>query len=86
MKLWERVKDLSIDVDHYELETLGITVGEMTRKTTVVHLRGGGEEGIGEDITYDVAPHDAGWIEGALLSGAAAAAWAQAVSSSAPGE
>ena len=26
----------------------------------------------------DVAPHDAGWIEGALLSGAAAAVWALA--------
>ena len=24
----------------------------------------------------DVAPHDAGWIEGAFLSGAAAAVWA----------
>ena len=34
----------------------------------------------------DVAPHDAGWIEGALLSGAAAAAWARAAATSSPRE
>ena len=28
------------------------------RKTTVVHLQGGGEEGIGEDVTYHGEEHD----------------------------
>ncbi len=31
---------------------------DFLRKTTVVRLRGGGEEGIGEDVTYDAAEHD----------------------------
>jgi hypothetical protein len=65
--LWERVRDLDVDVERYDLETLEITVGEMTRKTTVVHLHGGGEEGIGEDITYEVAPHDAAAAAGPVL-------------------
>jgi len=65
--LWERVKDVAVEVDDYELETLRIDVGEMTRKTTVVHLHGRGEEGIGEDITYEVAPHDAAAAAGPVL-------------------
>jgi hypothetical protein len=65
--LWERVKDLAVEVDSYELETLRIVVGEMTRKTTVVHLHGGVEEGIGEDITYEVATHDAAAAAGPAL-------------------
>jgi hypothetical protein len=35
-----------------------LELGEFTRKTTVVHLRGHGEEGLGEDVTYDAAEHD----------------------------
>ena len=68
MTLWERVKDLAVEVDSYELETLRIVVGEMTRKTTVVHLHGGVEEGIGEDITYEVATHDAAAAAGPVLA------------------
>ena len=28
------------------------------RKTTVIHLHGGGHEGVGEDVTYDAEDHD----------------------------
>src|SRR5919198_809256 len=29
-----------------------------TRVSTLIRLRGGGEEGIGEDVTYDAVDHD----------------------------
>ena len=46
--------DLPLAIDGYGLERLEQRVSsEFTRVTTVVHLRGGGEEGIGEDVTYD---------------------------------
>ena len=31
---------------------------EFERKSTIIHLRGGGEEGVGEDVTYDAVDHE----------------------------
>ena len=46
------------EIDSYELERLEYVVSpEFTRVTTLVHLRGGGEEGIGEDVTYTSTDH-----------------------------
>ena len=39
-----------------------------TRKTTIVRVHGGGEEGIGEDITYEVAPDNAAAAAGPVLA------------------
>ncbi len=48
------VAGLPLEVDGYELEPLERAVSsEFTRVTTIVRLRGGGEEGVGEDVTYD---------------------------------
>jgi L-alanine-DL-glutamate epimerase-like enolase superfamily enzyme len=45
--------ELPLEVRSYRLEGLEQRVSsEFTRRTTVVRLRGGGEEGIGEDVTY----------------------------------
>ena len=45
--------DLPLEIERYELEGLSVDVSTgFTRRTTVVHLHGGGEEGVGEDITY----------------------------------
>ena len=30
---------------------------DFTRLTTVIRMRGGGEEGVGEDVTYDALDH-----------------------------
>jgi hypothetical protein len=68
VSLWDGVAGLELEVESYKLETLGISVGDFTRKTTVVHLHGGGEEGIGEDITYEVATHDAATAAGPVLA------------------
>jgi L-alanine-DL-glutamate epimerase-like enolase superfamily enzyme len=54
METYATVASLPLSVDGYALEGLGRTVASgMERLTTVVHLHGAGEEGLGEDVTYD---------------------------------
>jgi len=68
MSTYSLVSTLPLEIDSYELESLGVQVSpEFTRKTTVVRLRGGGEEGIGEDVTYAVEDQDALQSEGPTL-------------------
>ena len=56
---WDRVKDLPLEVSDYALERLEQDVSSgFTRVTTVIRLRGGGEEGVGEDVVYDTEDHD----------------------------
>ncbi|HET9323489.1 MAG TPA: hypothetical protein VFO03_06380 [Gaiellaceae bacterium] len=59
MSTFERVADLPLLVESHELEQLEQAVSsEFVRTTTHVRLRGGGEEGVGEDVTYDGEAHD----------------------------
>jgi hypothetical protein len=56
MSTYERVADLPLTIDDYALEGLSRTVSSgFERLTTVIRLRGAGEEGVGEDVTYDGA-------------------------------
>jgi hypothetical protein len=56
MSTYERVADLPLKIDDYALEGLSRTVSSgFERFTTVIRLRGGGEEGLGEDVTYEGA-------------------------------
>jgi L-alanine-DL-glutamate epimerase-like enolase superfamily enzyme len=56
--LFDTVADLAVEIDSYELERRELVVSpEFTRVTTLVHLRGGGEEGVGEDVTYTPENH-----------------------------
>jgi hypothetical protein len=50
---FDLIADLPLEVEGYSLEGLRreVTSG-FTRLSTVVHLRGGGEEGVGEDVVY----------------------------------
>lgn len=65
---WDRVRDLPVRIDRYELEPLGAHVSsEFERKTTVIHLLGAAEEGLGEDVTYDGVDHDILQAAGPLL-------------------
>ena len=58
LALYDAVADLALEIDSYELERLEYVVSpEFTRVTTLVHLRGGGEEGVGEDVTYTSTDH-----------------------------
>jgi L-alanine-DL-glutamate epimerase-like enolase superfamily enzyme len=55
----ERLAALGLVVEGYELERREQAVSSgFTRVTTEIRLRGGGETGRGEDVTYDAADHD----------------------------
>jgi L-alanine-DL-glutamate epimerase-like enolase superfamily enzyme len=65
---YARVADLPLQVDEYALEPLERDVSpEFTRLSTVVRLRGAGQEGVGEDVTYDGLDHVAFQDAGASL-------------------
>jgi hypothetical protein len=52
------LSDLPLTIESHELERLEQAVSsEFTRVTTLVQLRGAGEEGIGEDVTYSEEDH-----------------------------
>jgi len=54
---YARLADLSVQVSSYELEDRDRTYGDFTRPSTIIHLRGDGHEGVGEDVVYDVLDH-----------------------------
>ena len=59
MATYDAVAGLPVEIDEYELERHELAVSSgFTRVTTVVRLRGGGEEGLGEDVTYAGPEHD----------------------------
>lgn len=53
----DRLASLPLEVGGYELEGLEFEAPGFTRLSTVIRLGGGGEEGIGEDVTYDALDH-----------------------------
>jgi L-alanine-DL-glutamate epimerase-like enolase superfamily enzyme len=69
---FDLIADLPLEVDSYRLEGLRAQVSSaFERLTTVVHLQGGGAEGIGEDVVYQSEDHVAFQQAGAVhdLSG-----------------
>jgi L-alanine-DL-glutamate epimerase-like enolase superfamily enzyme len=59
LSTWERVAGLPVEIDDYSLEPLQENVSsDFERKSTVIRLRGAGEEGLGEDVTYDAVDHE----------------------------
>lgn len=57
MASYDAIAGLPIEIDSVEFEGLEFQLGEFERLTTIVKLRGGGHEGIGEDVTYDAIDH-----------------------------
>jgi L-alanine-DL-glutamate epimerase-like enolase superfamily enzyme len=59
MSTYERVADLPLHIESYALEGLVQQVSsDFERKTTIIHLHGGGEEGVGEDVAYEPVEHE----------------------------
>jgi len=59
VSLYERVRDLPLRIEEYSLDGLELQArADFLRKTTVIRVRGDGEEGIGEDVTYEASEHD----------------------------
>jgi hypothetical protein len=58
MSFFSAVADLPIEIESYELTELDRTFPSgFTRPSTLITLRGGGVEGLGEDVVYDDLDH-----------------------------
>jgi hypothetical protein len=57
MSSFDAIADLPLQIESCEFEGRGITLGSFERLTTIVKLRGGGQEGTGEDVVYDAIDH-----------------------------
>jgi L-alanine-DL-glutamate epimerase-like enolase superfamily enzyme len=56
---WERLAELTVEIEDYSLQGLHAKVSsDFERKSTVIQLRGAGEQGVGEDVTYDAVDHE----------------------------
>jgi L-alanine-DL-glutamate epimerase-like enolase superfamily enzyme len=56
---WDALAGLELAIEDYALEPLQAKVSSaFERKSTVIRLRGAGEEGLGEDVTYDAVDHE----------------------------
>jgi L-alanine-DL-glutamate epimerase-like enolase superfamily enzyme len=65
---YELIADLPLTIEEYELEGRELRPNpDFTRLTTTIHLRGGGAEGLGEDVTYEALDHIALQDAGAKL-------------------
>ena len=57
MSDWRTLAALPLRVDGYELTGHDREYGDFTRPSTLVHVHGEGQEGLGEDVVYDVLDH-----------------------------
>ena len=68
MPLYDAIAALPLRIDAYSLEGRARTVSpEFERLTTILHLTGAGEEGLGEDVTYTPALQTAQQAAGPVL-------------------
>ncbi len=68
MSSWEQLAELPVEIERYELAGLHASVSsDFERKTTVIHMYGAGQEGVGEDVTYDAVDHEILQSAGAAL-------------------
>src|SRR5581483_3002717 len=58
MSTFDKLAGLPLQVDGYTLQGLRAEVSSgFERLSTIVHLSGGGVEGVGEDVVYDAEDH-----------------------------
>ncbi len=64
MPTFDHLAELPLEIEGYELQPLELHLPGFERLSTVIHLWGNGEDGLGEDVTYDavdqIALQDAG--------------------------
>ena len=57
MATFDRLANLPLTIEGYELEGKEFTTTGFERLSTVIQIKGEGEEGVGEDVTYDPVDH-----------------------------
>jgi hypothetical protein len=68
MGTYDRIAELPLRVESYELEGLAQQYGSFERHTTVFHLQGAGEEGLGEDVNWSADDQRAQQEHGPVLA------------------
>jgi L-alanine-DL-glutamate epimerase-like enolase superfamily enzyme len=59
LSTFSQLEGLPVEIEDYALEGLQASVSsEFERLSTLIRLRGAGEEGVGEDVTYDGLDHE----------------------------
>jgi L-alanine-DL-glutamate epimerase-like enolase superfamily enzyme len=54
---FDALADLPLEIEGYELRPLELQLPGFERLCTVIHMWGGREDGLGEDVTYDAVDH-----------------------------
>ena len=68
MATYDLIRELPVEIEGHELKGLEFPYSpEFVRATTQIELHGGGEVGVGEDVTYDGLDHVAFQAEGGSL-------------------
>jgi L-alanine-DL-glutamate epimerase-like enolase superfamily enzyme len=68
LSTWSLLAGLPVEIEEYSLEGLQASVSsDFERLSTLIRLRGAGEEGIGEDVTYDGVDQEILQAAGATL-------------------
>ena len=68
MSSYDAIAALPLVIESYELEGLRAEISsDFERRTTIIRMRGGGEESVGEDVTYDAVDHEILQAAGASL-------------------
>ena len=68
MGTWDQLASLPLEIERYDLAGRELAFSdEFVRYTTLITLRGGGEEGVGEDVVYDGLDHVAFQAAGGSL-------------------
>ncbi|HXR31453.1 MAG TPA: hypothetical protein VN752_09985 [Solirubrobacterales bacterium] len=57
MATFDALAHLPLEIEGYELQPLELQLPGFERLSTVIHISGGGEDGLGEDVTYDPVDH-----------------------------
>src|ERR1051326_4006905 len=57
MATFDALADLALEIEGYELQPLELQIPGFERLSTVIHTWGNGEDGLGEDVTYDAVDH-----------------------------
>jgi hypothetical protein len=57
MPTFDALANLPLEIEGYELQPLELHLPGFERLCTVIHLWGAGQDGLGEDVTYDAVDH-----------------------------
>jgi hypothetical protein len=68
LSTWDLVSGLGLEIEEYALQGLQANVSsDFDRRSTLIVMRGRGQEGVGEDVIYDAVDHEIAQAQGPTL-------------------